>query len=104
MISIYHADLHPSSLCSEKTKLLITAQELEETYSKHVLKLHRTFYMYIGAIRGLKYTEDKPLGRLCKTRKPFFYEFRVILSANVFQLVCNIATLFTTEAVRTLEG
>ncbi len=30
---------------------------------------------------------------------PFFYEFRVILSAKVFQLVCYIANLFTTEAV-----
>jgi hypothetical protein len=30
---------------------------------------------------------------------PFFYKFRVILSANLFQLVCCIANLFTTEAV-----
>ncbi len=30
---------------------------------------------------------------------PFFYEFQVILSSNVFQPVCNIANLFTTEAV-----
>ncbi len=49
--------------------------------------------------RGLIYTENKPLGRLCKMCNPFFYEFRVILSANVFQFVCYIANLFTTEAV-----
>jgi hypothetical protein len=30
---------------------------------------------------------------------PFFSEFRAILAANVFQLVCYIANLFTTEAV-----
>jgi hypothetical protein len=29
----------------------------------------------------------------------FFYEFRVILSTSVFQLVCFTATIFTTEAV-----
>ncbi len=48
--------------------------------------------------RGLMYTEDKPLGRLCKICNPFFYEFRLTLSTNVFQLVCYIANLFTTEA------
>ncbi len=35
--------------------------------------------------RWLIYTEDMPLGHLCKMCDPFSYEFRVILSANVFQ-------------------
>jgi hypothetical protein len=30
---------------------------------------------------------------------PFLNEFRVILSANVFKLVCYTATILTTEAV-----
>ncbi len=30
---------------------------------------------------------------------PFFHEFRVIPSANGFQLLCYTATLFTAEAV-----
>ncbi len=38
--------------------------------------------------RGLIYTEHKPLGRLYKMCCPFFHEFRVIPSANGFQLVC----------------
>jgi hypothetical protein len=42
------------------------------------------------------YTENKPLGRHCKICNPFFYEFRVILSAIVSSFS---ATLFTTEAV-----
>jgi hypothetical protein len=29
---------------------------------------------------------------------PFFHDFRVIPSENGFQLVCNTASLFTTEA------
>ncbi len=35
---------------------------------------------------GLIYTENKPLGRLCKMCNPFFYEFRVVPSVNVFKL------------------
>jgi|LakMenE18May11ns_1017448.scaffolds.fasta_scaffold7776687_1 hypothetical protein len=31
---------------------------------------------------NIKYTENKPLGRLCKMCNPLFYEFRV----NVFKL------------------
>jgi len=49
--------------------------------------------------RGLIKTEHKPLGRLYKMFYPFFHEFLVIPSANGFQLVCYIASLFTTEAV-----
>jgi hypothetical protein len=37
--------------------------------------------------RGLVYTENKPLGRLCKMRHPFFYEFRMSPSVNVFKFV-----------------
>jgi hypothetical protein len=43
--------------------------------------------------RGLIYTEHKPLGRLYKMCYPFFHEFRVIPSANEFQLVYNTATV-----------
>jgi hypothetical protein len=51
--------------------------------------------------RGLihVYTEQKWLGRLNKMCYPFFYEFRVIPTANRAQLVCYTASLFTTEAV-----
>ncbi len=49
--------------------------------------------------RGFIYTEHKPKCRLCKMCNPFFYELWVIPSANVFQLVCYIATLCTTKAV-----
>ncbi len=35
---------------------------------------------------------------MCNYSILFFPEFRVIPSANVFQLVCYTATLFTTEA------
>ncbi len=34
--------------------------------------------------RGSIYTENKPLGRLCKMCNSFFHEFRVIPSANGF--------------------
>ncbi len=45
--------------------------------------------------RGLKYTEKKPLGRLCKMFNPFFHES--FLQENGFQFVCYAATLFSTE-------
>jgi hypothetical protein len=45
------------------------------------------------------YTEHKPLCRLCNMCNPFFYELQVFPSANVFQLVCYTATIFTTKAV-----
>ncbi len=32
--------------------------------------------------RGLKYTEEKPLGRLCKMCNPFLHEVRVVPSAK----------------------
>jgi hypothetical protein len=45
------------------------------------------------------YTENKPLCRLFKMCNQFFYMFRVILSTNVFHLVCSTAIILTTEAV-----
>jgi hypothetical protein len=53
---------------------------------------------YLLEQRRLIYTQDKPLGHLYKLCNPSFHEFKVILSANEFQLVCYTATLFTTEA------
>jgi hypothetical protein len=35
--------------------------------------------------RGLIYTENKPLGRLCKMCNPFFHEFPVIPPEHGFQ-------------------
>jgi len=35
--------------------------------------------------RGLKYTEKKTLGHLCKMFNRFFHEFRVILSGKRFR-------------------
>jgi hypothetical protein len=48
--------------------------------------------------RGLIYTEHNPICRLCTMCNLFFYEFRVIPSANVFQLVCYSATICTTNS------
>jgi hypothetical protein len=48
--------------------------------------------------RELMYTEHKPQGRLWKMCDPFFHEFRVILSANGFLLVCYTVNLFTSSA------
>jgi hypothetical protein len=48
---------------------------------------------------SIKYLlEQRRLGHLYKLCNPSFHEFRVIPSANEFQLVCYTATLFTTEA------
>ncbi len=43
------------------------------------------------------YTENKPLGRLCKMCDPFFYEFRVVPSVNVFKLFFCTATTYATD-------
>ena len=43
--------------------------------------------------RGLLHTENMPLGRLCKMWNPFFYEFRVVPSVNVFRLICGTDTI-----------
>ncbi len=46
---------------------------------------------------GVKYTKNKPFGRLCKMCDPFFYDFRLVpvVSVNVFMFVCCYATCYT---------
>jgi hypothetical protein len=49
--------------------------------------------------KGIISTENKKISRLCKMCNPLFYEFQVIPSTNVFQLIRYIVTLFTREAI-----
>jgi hypothetical protein len=73
--------------------LQIRAQLLLVLLAKRIKQKHRLWristsnYFKGCQQRGLIYTEDKPLGRLYKMCNTFFYELRVILSANVFQFV-----------------
>jgi hypothetical protein len=40
--------------------------------------------------KRIKYIQHKPICHLCKMCNIFFYEFQVILSAGVLQLVCYL--------------
>ncbi len=69
-----------------KLSLILLAKRIKQEY-----RLWRTSISNFKGCqqRGLIYTEDKPLGRLCKMCNTFFYEFRVILSVNVTARTCT---------------
>jgi hypothetical protein len=54
--------------------------------------------------RGLIYTEHKPLGRLYKMCKLFYRVFRVIPSANGFQLFGLQSTVSTVQCTCSLHA
>jgi hypothetical protein len=78
-------------------------RKITQLYTFHQKRIHRRYtkLFLVHSQSGIIYTENMPRRRLCKMCNLFFYEFHVILSANVFHHVCYTATIYSLQRMWT---